>query len=107
MTYYRGDLLKALTLSWLRIQEDGITSVELESLRLEIEISLSVLTVILSRDVNVRHEYQVLIDSSSRLRKLLMPLQRIAYGHDSNVTSIQRTSLPTLEKGFQQFERVI
>ena len=71
--YYRGEVLRALTMSWLSIQEDGRDSSELKEIRNTIEASLKMLSAILGKGVDVSAEYQMLIDSDSRLQKLLLP----------------------------------
>ena len=78
LAYYRGELLKGLTISWLKIQEDGKESNELEGIRRDIEISLEMLTVILEMEIDVNTEYRTLIDRDPRLQKLLMPQQSSA-----------------------------
>ena len=88
MANYRGDILKPLTASWLRIQEDPTKSTDLVSICEEIEFILKMFTIILTRNVDIRYEYQNLIDSDSRLQKLLLPLQNMAHSHPGKASVI-------------------
>lgn len=72
IAYNRGEILKGLTICWCRIEEQESTSDELHEVREKIKSTVSLLTSVLERVVNVVDEYQSLIDSDGRLQKLLV-----------------------------------
>ncbi|KAL9104139.1 MAG: hypothetical protein Q9163_000886 [Psora crenata] len=69
--YHRGEILKALTVCWLRIQEDLDSSTELKKIRREIEKTMQMLTALMNQSSTIVEEYQLLVASDSRLQELL------------------------------------
>lgn len=70
--YYRGEILTGLTVCWSRIEEQKIRPKELGILQQHLESTVNILTAVLARLVNVPEEYQVIIDSDKRFRRLLL-----------------------------------
>ena len=72
IAHHRGDILKGLTICWCRIQDEEVQSQELNTVREKIEQAVQLLTYAVTLDAKLVDEYQVLIDSDSRLRDLLV-----------------------------------
>lgn len=72
IAYYRGEILKGLTICWCRIADKEAPSQELKEVRDSIERAMQSLTSVLRRNAKVIEEYQILIDSDSRLQDLLV-----------------------------------
>ncbi|KAL9124286.1 MAG: hypothetical protein Q9217_006372 [Psora testacea] len=69
--YHRGEILKALTVCWLRIEDDGNDSTVLEEIRRDIEDTTQMLTALLSRSLDVADECHLLVESDCRLQALV------------------------------------
>ena len=72
VAHHRGEILKGLTICWCRIRDEEAQSQELKDVRESIEQAVQLLTCVLTERVQVVEEYQILIDSDSRLRDLLI-----------------------------------
>lgn len=57
---------------WCRIKEEEVISEELKRVQESIEQSMSLLTLLVKKDVDVKAEYQMLIKCDERLRDLLI-----------------------------------
>lgn len=69
---YRGEILKGVTICWCRIVDEKAQSQELKAVQESIEQTVQLLTCATRWDVQMVEEYQILIDSDSRLRDLLL-----------------------------------
>lgn len=72
IAYHRGEILKGVTICWCRIADIEAPSQELKEVRVSIAQTVQLLTCVLTGNVKVLQEYQILIDSDSRLRDLLV-----------------------------------
>lgn len=72
VAYHRGGILRGLTVCWCRIKDEEVISMELKKVQESVRRAVRILTAVLERDVDVKEEYQVLIDSDERLRELLI-----------------------------------
>ncbi len=72
VAHHRGEILKGLTICWCRLRDEEAQSQELKEVRESIEQAVQLLTCVLTERVQVVEEYQILIDSDSRLRDLLV-----------------------------------
>lgn len=71
IAHHRGEILKGLTLCWCRLRVEETKSKELKDIQRDIERTTKLLTSVVRRIVDVVEEYQVLINSDSRLWELL------------------------------------
>ena len=72
MSYHRGEIMRGLSTCWLRIKDCEIESKELLQIQQGIENAMRLLQAVLQSDVDVAKDYQILVDSDSRLRDLLV-----------------------------------
>lgn len=74
VAYHRGEILRGLCVCWCRIKEEGSEKEGLGDVRGSIREVVQMLTGALGEDgsVDVREEYQMLIDSDGRLGDLLV-----------------------------------
>ena len=71
--YHRGEILKGLVFCWLRIEDEEKTeSKELDEVQSKIKHCVKLVTAVLKRDVDVKSEYRLLVESDSRLEQLLL-----------------------------------
>ena len=70
IAYYRGEILRGLTICWCRINDQESISIELVKVQESLKRLLRVLTSALKGNVDAMKEYQILIDSDDRLRNL-------------------------------------
>ena len=72
VAHHRGDFLEGLIACWCYLQEEELLSADLKELSNSVQKTMRLLTTISKKSVDVVVEYQVLIDSDSRLRDLLV-----------------------------------
>ena len=77
IAYHRGEILKGLVVCWCRTEEEEEEeeenhSAELEKVRAKLRECVKLLTAVLERDVDVKPEYRLLIESDNRLEQLLV-----------------------------------
>ena len=64
--------MRGLSTCWSRIKDCEIESKELLQIQQGIENAIRLLQAVLQSDVDVAKDYQILVDSDSRLRDLLV-----------------------------------
>ena len=72
IAHHRGEILKGLAMCWCRIGDEETQSQELVAVRENVEQAVQLLTYAVTPDYKLVDEYQILIDSDSRLGDLLV-----------------------------------
>ena len=72
ISYYRGEILRGLTICWCRIKDKEIISRELAEVQISVQRVSKLLTFVLREEIDVADEYRILIDSDDQLRDLLV-----------------------------------
>ena len=70
--HHRGEILKSLTICWCKVLEEDTLGqyASLEQVQTEIRRSVTLLTAVVKRDVDVAVEYDILRASDNRLGQL-------------------------------------
>ena len=69
--FYKGEILKALTVCWLRIDNDRGNPIELDEIRQNIKNTIQMLTASINPVADVVEGYRLLAKSEDKLRILL------------------------------------
>ena len=76
VTYHRSEILEGLIICWCSMQDEESVSTDLKTVHESIAQTVNILTDVLKDSVDVREEYRLLVDSDSRLQKLLVIYER-------------------------------
>ena len=71
MAYWRGDVLKGLLVSWIRIQAEQSAKADLQAVSRNIEATIKLFTEAIKDEVNVGDEYRSLATHDPRIEVLI------------------------------------
>ena len=71
VAYHRGEILEGLLCCWGRLHDEAAQTADLQSIKSNIEQTVRMVTAILKTQMDVAIEYQILLQSDSRLQCLL------------------------------------